>query len=114
MPPRNQVNQLVIVTISGSQADQLTDDLTAQGFYVTQVDSGGGIVREATTSLLIGLDQSRLPRLLNHLRECCSTRRRFIPAHVEAPLLEIQPMIIEAEEGGATIFVLPVEGFEQL
>jgi uncharacterized protein YaaQ len=108
------INQLVIATVSGAQAGALTDRLTHDGFQVTQVDSSGGILYEATVSLLIGLNQARLPRLLAHVRECCRTRRRFIPAHVEAPLLEIQPVLIEAEIGGATVYVLDVERFEQL
>jgi uncharacterized protein YaaQ len=108
------INQLVIATVSGAQAGALTDRLTHDGFHVTQVDSSGGILYEATVSLLIGLNQARLPDLLEHVRECCRTRRRFIPAHVEAPLLEIQPVLIEAEVGGATIYVLDVERFEQL
>jgi len=112
--PRNVVNQLVITTASGGQAGELTDRLTRDGFYVTRIDSSGGILHEATVSLLIGLDQTRLPRLLEHIRECCPTRRQFIPAHVETPLLEIQPLVIEAEVGGATVYVLDVERFEQL
>ena len=114
MTSRNVVNQLVIATVSGAQAGALTDRLTRDGFYVTQVDSSGGILYEATVSLIIGLNQARLPRLLEHIRECCPTRRRFIPAHVEAPLLEIQPVMIEAEVGGATIYALDIERFEQL
>jgi len=112
--PRNTVNQLVIATVAGAQAGTLTDRLTRDGFYVTQIDSSGGILHEATVSLLIGLDRARLPRLLEHIREYCCTRRRFIPVHVEAPLLEFQPMMIEAEVGGATVYVLNVERFEQL
>jgi uncharacterized protein YaaQ len=108
------VNQLAIATVSGTQAGTLTDKLTRDGFYVTQVDSSGGILYEATVSLIIGLNQARLSRLLGHVRECCHTRRRFIPAHVEAPMLEIQPMMIEAEIGGASVYVLDVERFEQL
>ena len=109
-----EVNQLVIATVSGAQAGTLLERLKRDGFYFTQMDSSGGILREATLSLLIGLNQARLTHLLQHIRECCSTRRRFIPAHVEAPLLEIQPMMIEAEVGGATVYVLDVERFEQV
>ena len=114
MTSSDVVNQLVIATIAGAQAGALTDRLTRDGFAVTQVDSSGGILYEATVSLLIGLNRARLPRLLEHIRECCHTRRRFIPAHVEAPLLEIQPVMIEAEVGGATIYALDVERFERL
>ena len=114
MTPQDTVNQLVIATVSGGQAAALTDKLTRDGFYVTQVDSSGGILYEATVSLLVGLDQARLTHLLELVRDCCRTRRRFIPAHVEAPMLEIQPMMIETETGGATVYVLDVEHFEQL
>jgi uncharacterized protein YaaQ len=108
------VNQLLIATVSSSQAGALMDKLTQDGFYVTRVDSSGGILYEAAVSLFIGLNQSHLPRLLERLREYCPTRRRLIPAHIEAPLLDVQPVMIEAEIGGATIYVLDIERFEQV
>ena len=114
MSTQRDVNQLVIATVAGTQAGALTDRLTRDGFYATQIDSAGGILYEATVSLMIGLDRARLPGLLKLIRECCRTHRRFIPAHVEAPLLEIQPVMIEAEVGGATVYVLNVERFEQV
>ena len=114
MPSKNTINLIVIANVAGTQAHDLIDRLTRSGFYVTQIDSNGGILYEATTTLLIGLDDARLPHLLEHVHECCHTRRRYVPAHVEAPLLEVQPMMIEAEVGGATIYALNVEHFEQL
>jgi uncharacterized protein YaaQ len=111
---KERVNQLVIATVSSSQAGMLTNRLTRDGFYVTEIASSGGIIGETTLSLLIGLDSSRLPRLLKHIRECCATYRRFIPAHVETPMFEFNPLMIEAEAGGATVYVLEVERFEQL
>lgn len=106
--------QLVIATVGGSQAGVLIERLTRAGFYVTQVDSSGGLLHEATVTLLIGLERESLPGLLELLRECCQTRRQFIPAHVEIPPLDVQPMMIEALVGGATIYVLDVERFEQM
>ncbi len=108
------VNQLVVATVAGSQAGELTERLTGDGFYVTQINSSGGILHEATVSLLIGLDGARLPRLLEHVRELCPTRLKFLPAHVEGPFLETQPVMIEAMVGGATVYVFDVERFEQL
>ncbi|NLE45931.1 MAG: hypothetical protein GX620_14515 [Chloroflexi bacterium] len=114
MNPDSSIDQLVLVTVSGSQADAFTDKINRAGLYVTQIDSSGGILNEATVSMLIGLSKRQLPMLLDILHECCRTRRRFIPVHVEAPLLEIQPAVIEAEVGGALIYVLDVERFEQV
>jgi uncharacterized protein YaaQ len=114
MAPSNTVNQLVLVTVASSQTGALVKQLTADGFYVTQIDSQGGLLYETTVSLLIGLDRTRLPRLLKHIRDCCKTRRQYIPAYAEAPMLEAQSVMIEAEVGGASIFVFNVERFEQL
>jgi uncharacterized protein YaaQ len=113
-PISDQVNQLVFATVAGSQVGKLLDRVTKDGFFVTEIDSQRGILHESTASLLIGLDASRLPRLMEHIHECCQTRRQYIPAHVEAAIFEAQPVMIEAEVGGATVFVFAVEQFVQL
>ena len=114
MTANHAVDRLVIATISGAQSAPLLDRLAREGFYFTQLDSSGGIMHDAAVSLLVGLNRERLPCLLESLRTCCHTRLRFIPAHAETALLDVQPVMIEAEIGGATIYVLEVERFEQL
>jgi uncharacterized protein YaaQ len=106
-------NQLVVVTVSGEQLSDLTQRLTQDGFDFTQMGRGG-FFQENPVSLLIGLDRTDLPRLLTHLRECCPTQRRFIPVQAETAWVEGLGMMIEAEVGGATIYALDVERFEQL
>jgi uncharacterized protein YaaQ len=107
------VDQLAIVIVTSAQAGGLTKRLTHDGFYVTQVNSLGGLLDEPTVSLLIGFDKRRLPHLLGQLRHCCRRHRQLIPAQVETPPLYIQPPVVEVEIGGATIYVLDVEHFEQ-
>ena len=107
------VNQLVIVTVAGEQAGELIQRLIQDGFHATQVDRGG-LFQATPVSLLIGLDRTDLLRLLTHIRECCCTQRRFIPAQAETAWVEGLGMMIEAEVGGATICALGVERFEQL
>jgi uncharacterized protein YaaQ len=111
---QQSVNQLVFATIAGSQVGDLVKALIQDGFYVTEIDSRGGFLHEATVSLLIGLDKTRLPRFLELLRESCHTRRQFIPVRAEAPFLELPTVMVEAEIGGATVYVFDVERFEQL
>jgi uncharacterized protein YaaQ len=108
------VNQLVFATVAGSQAGEFIGRLTRAKFYVTRIDSRGGFLHEATVSLLIGLDRKRLPHFLELIRECCQTHRKLIPTPVEALLPEAPAMMIEAEVGGATIYVFDVERFEQM
>jgi uncharacterized protein YaaQ len=114
MAATQSVNLLVFASVARSQVGALVKRLTGDKFHVTEIDSQGGILVEATVSLLIGLDRSRLPNLLKHIRDCCHTRRQYVPAYAEAPMLEAQSVMIEAEVGGASVFVFDVERFEQL
>ena len=107
------VDQLVLVTAFESQVNPLMSHLTGAGFYVTQINTSGGLLYEARISLLIGLNQARRSDLLTHIRACCGTEARFVPAYGEAVTVDTQPMMFEVEVGGALIYVLDVEHFEQ-
>lgn len=108
------VDQIVLATVSGDQTDDLIKSLTQDGFYVTIVDSRGGLLDERLSTLLIGLNHTRRGALLGRLREECRTRRRLIPAQLETPLASAQTLMIEADTGGATIYLFDVERFEHL
>lgn len=108
------VDRLMLVTVSGEQTGELVQTLTRDGFYVTVIDSRGGLLDERTSTLLIGLNQTRQGSLLDRLRAECRTRRRLIPAQLETPLASAQTLMIEAETGGAVIYVFDVERFEQI
>lgn len=108
------VDQLVLATVSGEQTAELVQTLNQAGFYVTMVDSRGGLLDERTSTLLIGLNRSQGPALLEKLRIECRTRRRLIPAQLETPLASAQTLMIEAETGGAIIYLFDVERFEAL
>ncbi len=107
------INELFIVVVDGEQLVELTRQLVQGGFYFTQVDSTGGFLQRSTACLLIGINNARHDPLLKIIRDCCHVRRTFIPARVENPLLQGQPLMIEAEVGGATIYIVDVERFEQ-
>ncbi len=108
------IDRLAIITVAGSQTEALTHRLAGDGFYFTRVDSSGGLLHESTAALLIGLHQSRLPQLQQHLHACCKRRRQLVAAQVEILPLQMQPPMIEVEIGGAILYLLPVERFEQI
>ncbi len=107
------INELFIIVVSQEQIGDLTRQLIQGGFYFTLVDSTGGFLQNSTAALLIGINSSRREPLLKIIRDCCHIRRTFIPARVENPLLQGQPLMIEAEIGGASIYIVDVERFEQ-
>ena len=114
MNTNQDINLLVILILANEQISELTQELVKGSFYFTRIDSSGGILERATISLLVGINRVRLDALMKIIQTCCHTRLKFIPARVEAPMMQGQPLMIEAEVGGATVYAVEVERFEQL
>jgi uncharacterized protein YaaQ len=107
--------QLILAVVQDEDALPAIDALTGAGLRVTRINTVGGFLRKGNATLLIGVEQERLPQVLRLLSETCKTRTDlFLPAPPEefAGVVPIEP--IEVQVGGATIFVLDVERYERL
>jgi len=89
------MNKLIIAIIRDDDNERVSARLTTEDFRVTQIASTGGFLRSGRSTLLIGLDDSRVPRALEVLRENCTEAR-------------------SPQEKKATVFVLNVDEFTQL
>ena len=107
------VNLLAIVTVANEQLSELTKKLVDRNIRFTLIDSSSGLLQEATACLLIGLHMSQYDLLIQLIQKCCQRRRKYIPAVGELSQFQSQPMMIEAEIGGASVYTLDVEYFEQ-
>ena len=114
MSETQPIDQLFIVSVLGEQSGELRQRLIRDGFRITEMSSAGGLVQELQVSLLIGLNHARQAELLQHIRDCCRRQKRFLPTQFEGSPTVFHSAVIEAEVGGAMIFVLDVERFERL
>jgi uncharacterized protein YaaQ len=86
--------KLIFAIVHDSDSDSVTQGLTSASFRVTRVASTGGLLRRGLTTLLIGLEAERVDAAIQILHETCT------------PAAE--------GEKRATIFVVPVDRFEQI
>lgn len=109
------INLLVIVNVASEQVTGLMDQLNRNRFYFTLIDSTGGFFDKPTHTLFIGINKNRYEDLLQLIMKNCKKQRTHIATQtqMEIHLQPHQPIIIEAETGGATIFTVPVKYFEQ-
>ncbi len=86
--------KLVIAILKDDDTEAVVQALTAQDFRATRVASTGGFFYKGSTTLLVGVDDKQ----------------------VDDAIKVIQKNTAPAEQGEkrATIFVVPVERFEQL
>jgi uncharacterized protein YaaQ len=85
--------KMMIVIVKDQEADGLTQELTAANYRVTRVASTGGFLRSGVVTLLMGLDDQQVDEVIGRMRAR-----------------------LASSSGGPrlTLFVVPVEHFEQV
>jgi uncharacterized protein YaaQ len=86
--------KLIFAIVRDSDSDSVTQGLTSADFRVTRVASTGGLLRRGMTTLLIGVEAEQVETVIQFFHKTCT------------------PAV--AGEKRATIFVVPVDRFEQI
>jgi len=112
----NSAMHLVLAIVQDVDATSLSDSLVLEKFGVTRINTAGGFLREGNASFLIGVEGKRLGELMGIIRRCCVTRTQYV--NPLPPIMEpgefLMPYPVEVQVGGAIVFVLDVERYEQL
>ena len=106
--------KLIIAVVQDQDSDRTIKALNDAGHRVTRVASTGGFFSVGNTTLLCGVDDTTVNAVIEILKTTCERRTRLIPAGPN--IVESAAMMgafVEVEVGGATVFVLDVEHFEQ-
>ncbi len=106
-------DKLILASVQAEDADDALGALTRRGLRVTRLASTGGFLRQGNTTLIIGTVAARVDEALEVLRSTCRTRSAHVAVPAEPPSL-VHSYLIEVEVGGAIVFVLDVEHFEQI
>lgn len=112
--PDLEIDLLVLIVVSSSQSRKLMAKLNRQQFYFTIIDSTNSLFHEPTVCLLLGLNHNRLDLVNKLVQKYCQPYRRFVPVQMKAMGDLSNFPIFESQEGGATLYALPVEHFEQV
>jgi uncharacterized protein YaaQ len=112
--PERDIDFLVLIIVSQSQSKKVMANLNKQHFYFTIIDSSSSLFQESTVCLLMGLNHTRMDILDKLIQKYCQPYRKFIPVQMRG-IPEMSPMpVIETQEGGAILYGMPVEHFEQI
>jgi uncharacterized protein YaaQ len=107
--------KLVVATIQDQDAERVVGGLTEKGFRVTRVGTTGGFLQQGNTTLLVGVDDHQVEQIIKTLKTFSERRMRYMPmATGAAPNGMALYNYVEVEVGGASVFVLNVEHFEQV
>ncbi len=107
--------KLLISVINSDDLHALVDALMGEGYRATTISTTGGFLREGNATLLIGVADDELDRVLKIIRNNCHTRTQYVnplPPTMESGELYM-PTPIEVQVGGAVVFILNVDRFEK-
>lgn len=108
--------KLVIAVVQGEDAQRAVEALTSAGISSTRVSSTGGFLQQGNVTILVGVEDAKVPDALQIIRESCHERSRYltpaIPSADPGDFLAAFP--VEVQVGGATVFVVPVDSFEKI
>lgn len=108
--------KMLFCIVQNDDAGELVSALTKHGYRVTRYQSHGGFLRQGNATILVGVTDDRVDDVISIVRRSCRTRTQYI--NPLPPMMEpgemYMPNPVDVQSGGATIFVVDVDRFEQV
>ena len=109
----NPIHLLLVAVIQDQDVETATKALEGTGASLTHLSSAGGFLGRRNATLLIGLPVEKEKEALQALQTACRQRVEYMTLPLEgSPMPMPAPMPVTV--GGATVFALPVERFEEI
>jgi uncharacterized protein YaaQ len=109
----NSIQRLMTAVVQIQDAENAINALNDAGIYVTQVSSTGAFLGRRNVTLLIGLRENQEALAVQALSKSCRRRVEYLATSLEGAPFH-PPLSTPVTVGGATIFTLEVERWEEI
>lgn len=105
--------KIILAIVQDKDSNRLSSEFMKNNVRVTKLSTTGGFLRAGNTTFIVGIEDERIDEVLEIIKETCRSREQYItsPLSLDMPMDVHSAHPIEVKVGGATVFVLPVEGF---
>lgn len=110
---RSPIHHLMLAVVQEQDMDIATRALEQLNLPVVYLSSAGGFLGRRNATLLIGLSAGKEEAAITALENSCRQRIEYLTLPLEGSPLPM-PTPVPVTVGGATVFALPVEHFEEL
>lgn len=109
--------KLVLAIVNDEDGSKVMDELSKNGFMATKMCSSGGFLKVGNTTLLVGVDETRVEQVLKIIEVKSKGRKQTIASSISPATSASGGMYmsypVEVSVGGATVFVVDVEKFQK-
>ena len=78
MEAANMHNKLILAVVQEDDYDATVSELNQNGFFVTMLSSTGGFWKKKNITIMLGVEESRLPQAMDILKRCAGKRKQTI------------------------------------
>ncbi len=101
--------KLLITIVQDQDVQRLLEGLTEYGFSATKLASTGGFLKVGNTTLIVGVDDEKIPSVLEIIQHSCKKREQTVSPFSRGGLRARSINV-----GSATVFIVDVERFERI
>ncbi|MFI3115775.1 MAG: cyclic-di-AMP receptor [Clostridia bacterium] len=106
--------KMVFAIVNQDDSNKVVNELMKKRYQVTKLSTTGGFLKAGNTTILIGVDESKVDDVISIIGHHCKTRKQVIPSTSELNSGFFPSVPVEVSVGGATIFVMDVDRFEKV
>ncbi len=107
-----QIQSLMTAVVQEQDSDAAQRAVEKLGLPVIYFSSAGGFLGRRNATFLIGLTHGSEERVISALQTSCRQRIEYLALPLEGSPLPM-PTPVPITVGGATVFISPVERFEE-
>lgn len=107
--------KLILAIVQDKDSNRLSNEFIDADIRATKLSTTGGFLKAGNTTFIIGIEEARVEETLALIKRICEAREQYVtaPVSLDATLDSQLTHPVEVQVGGATVFVMPVEGFHQ-
>lgn len=105
--------KMVMAIVQDKDSNKVSSKLAKARIQATRLNSAGSFLRSGNTTFMIGVEDNRVEEVIEIIKTYSRARKQFMtpPLSMDSMMDSGSSFPIEVEVGGATVFVLPIEGF---
>ncbi len=104
---------LIMAIVQAQDADIVENTLRELNISISRLPSTGAFLGRRNATLLLGIPDDRQQMILDALKENCRQRIEYIAVPLESAPLPL-PTPTPVTVGGATVFAIDIEHYEEL
>ncbi|GEO26368.1 hypothetical protein AAC03nite_21530 [Alicyclobacillus acidoterrestris] len=107
--------KLVVAVVQDKDSAKLAQNLVNANIRATKLASTGGFLHAGNTTFLIGTDDDKVDEVKQIIQQSCKAREQVVApmSPMGASMESYIPYPVNVSVGGATVFVLDIEQFDQ-